>query len=122
MNKKVIDYKVVSEKDVKEYIDEGWQPWGSPMHRRIEREFDSDIVRFYQAMVKYEEGDSNTECKEPSEYHRQKMIECKARLDSQEPSIPMLGQLPKRDPSREMMETKYKYHKSMYAQLKGDKS
>lgn len=44
---KVTEYKQVEEKEVQDYINQGWQPFGSP--------YQSQAKIFFQAVVKYEE-------------------------------------------------------------------
>lgn len=42
--KKIIDYRLIVWSKVRDYLDDGWQPWGSPLL------VDSSVM---QAMVKY---------------------------------------------------------------------
>ena len=45
----IIDYQLVECGDVKEYIDKGWQPWGSAVS-----DWSGGGQRPHQPMVKYE--------------------------------------------------------------------
>lgn len=42
--KKIVDYRLIVWSKVRDYLDDGWQPWGSPLL------VDSSVM---QAMVKY---------------------------------------------------------------------
>lgn len=52
--RKIIKYEIVSENDIEERLDEGWQPYGSPFYMPENKDLGLGEMNM-QAMVKYQD-------------------------------------------------------------------